>query len=145
MFRTWEHSTIPKKNPTHFYPTISSHDYLTIIIRLSHSHHYPTTIPLKKKNIIWTAMFDTSRQVPTRFRSLLPPGIAARKHRENCGYVKEMSLETGDKNGWFTTLNSLNHLSTINYDTHIHIYICYINILRKKCVKSDVHIQCVYI
>ena len=21
MFRTWEHSTIPKKNPTHFYPT----------------------------------------------------------------------------------------------------------------------------
>ena len=44
-------------------------------------------------------MFDTSRQVPTRFRSLLPPGIAARKHRENCGYVKEMSLETGDKNG----------------------------------------------
>ena len=68
-------------------------------------------------------MFDTSRQVPTRFRSLLPPGIAARKHRENCGYVEEMRLETGDKNGWFTTLNSLNHLSTINYDTHIHIYI----------------------
>ena len=102
MGQCLEHGNIPlsqKKIPHIFIPLLVP----MIILLLSFDYPTPIIIPLqshkKKNNIIWTAMFDTSRQVPTRFRSLLPPGIAARKHRENCGYVKEMSLETGDKNG----------------------------------------------